>query len=319
MSLPGDGLSASAVPASLLAPDSAVRADLRVDYEMGGIAFGDPSLGLLVRPWRAWSDGFEVWCAPDDTMAPITHLVSGSDITEVSLCFDQNMRPCLAYVDGGVCKLYWYDTLISAQTTTPFVDATSPMVCMDDKREIASSSGWNDNLFFYLRSGGLYYRQQRERFTVERLLSVVGAESNRIVRVGMGTNGRLQVQLAAAPTVYVDMETDQMYSADASGSVKPMLAGAVDVGRWRSRVYEDNEQGSFAWARVDAAAYPVTLIVISAEGPVATLTVPSDEPMRLPDVRSREWSVEVAGTARVLSVRLAGSLEELEAEDARYL
>lgn len=125
MSLPGNTLSSSPVPSAFVVPDDAQRADLRIDYEMGGAAVGDPSQGLLVQAWRAWSDGIDVWCAPDATLSPVTHLLAGSNITEVSFCFDQNMRPTVAYMDDSGCNLYWYDTLAGATVTTNFPGASS--------------------------------------------------------------------------------------------------------------------------------------------------------------------------------------------------
>lgn len=317
MSMPDDTVSSPMVAAPLLAPDSLARADLRVDYELGGVAVSDPSAGLMVKTWRAWTDGVDAWCAPNDTLSPTTHLVTGIDITEVSLCFDQNMRPTLAFVDADVTKLYWYDSLAAAHVVTSYPGVRSPMVCMDDKREEAISGGWSDDLFFYIKGGDLCYRQQRERFTVERVLGSGVAASSRIVHVGMGTNNRLQIwvrsSLAAA---YVSLHDDELYLL--AGSDVKMLDAPL-TGTWRSRVFEAHEVGSMGWARVEAATYPVTLTVFGDGVVVANLTITSDEPCRLPAVRAREWQVEVSSAGRVLAVRLAGALEELEADDARYL
>lgn len=311
MSLPRNALSASPVPAALLAPDDAIRADLRVDYEMGGVAIGDASQGMLVRAWRAWTDGTDVWCAPDDTMSPVTHLVTGSAITEVSLCFDQNMRPVLAFMDGGLCKLNWFDSLAASQVTTSYVGAYSPMVCLDDKREVALTAGWADDLFFYIRSGSIYYRQQRDRYGVEYLLTVIAPDVNRIAKLGMGANLRLQLHLVRAPTIYVDLEADLMFGADTNDEVRPLLAGPVSMGRWCSRVFSDHEQRSFGWARVEAAPYPCTLILLGDGATVARLTVTDAGPMRLPAVRARDLQIQVESTGRIIGVYLGTSPEEV--------
>lgn len=323
MSMPGNALSSEPVQAAHLPPDNRDRKDLLLDFELGGIALNDPSQGLQVQPWEAWSDGASVWVAPSPGRTPTTLLLTGSGITEVALSFDQNMRPTVAFVEAGLAKLFWFDASVSGMVTTTYAGASSPMLTLDDKRAIATLTGTSDVLFFYLLSGSLCYRQQRDRFAIERVLGAVPPTSTRINRVGMGANNRVQVWLGAAvaeadsSTVYTDLLTDTLYVVD-TGQVLPMFVSAANTSLWRSRVFEEHDQPSFGWARVDAVSYPVTLTVL-ADGDPITQSVPSDEPVRLPAVRSREWQVEVVGSSRVLSVRLASSREELEADDASDL
>lgn len=196
MSLPGNALDPIGIAAVLLSPDVDGRPSLLEDYEMGGIAINDPSQGLQVQNWRARLDGDDVLVGPDPYSSE-TVVISDTDITELSLAFDQNMRPTIAYVAGGVNKLYWYDTVPETHVTTVFnAEDRSPFVTMDDKRRPATTVNLNDVLFFYIRGTTLYYRQQRDRFQTERALATV-EDGQSIVKCGMSRALRVQVHLSS--------------------------------------------------------------------------------------------------------------------------
>jgi hypothetical protein len=300
MSLPLDTASSTPVVSLPLAPDGVTRLDRLVDYERGGVALNDASQGVNVRNWRAYVDGTNVCVAPYPENTPVSTLFSAVDITELSLAFDQLMHPTIAYVQAGVTKLYWYDTVVSGQVTTTFPDTTSPMLCLDDKRDLQVQAGVTDVLFFYVSGGNLCYRQQRDRFGVERALAALPSGTAVITGVGMGTNNRVQVYMNAPPAVYRD---------NALGD------GAAISATWRSRIMQVDDQPSMAWGRVEASAYPVVLVV-QADGTEKTVAVGSDAPFRLPPVRGRTWQIEVRGSSRVQAVILAGSREELEGNNA---
>lgn len=193
MALPEDTYSSLAVSSLFLPPDDLGGGSLITDYEQGGVALNDPSLGLRVKTWRAWFDKNDGWVylqAGNDT--PIQFL-QDSTITELSLAFDQNMNVTLAYMANGVCKLRWYDTLISAYTTTTFAGARSPRVALDDKRPVLLGS--SDVILAYIRAGTLYYLQQRDRYTVEYELRTDIPDSQRLRNIGMNRNLRMQFEI----------------------------------------------------------------------------------------------------------------------------
>ena len=313
MSMPGNAVSSTPVAAALLPPDRLDRLlNLTVDYELGGVALNDPSQGLQVQAWEAWSDGTRVWVAPSPARVPAVLVLTGAGITEVSLAFDQNMAASLAYVEAGVTKMYWFDSAVPGMVVTAFAGASSPMITLDDKRGFSTRGGTSDILLFYLRAGGVYYRQQRDRFITERLMAIAVPPNSRIVAVGMGLNNRMQVWLSDFyGTAYTDLLTDMLYTVD-TGQVVPLLAGAVQPGLWRSEVFSTNAHSSMAWARVEGN-YPVTLRVYADGGLVAVLPpFASDDPVRLPAVRGTDWYVEVESTVgRAVRVTLASSLAEL--------
>ncbi len=191
MAMPENTFSDPPVPAAFLPPDDRVRLNLLIDYELGGIALGDPSQGLQVQVWecRVAAGMIQVSVEGSGTWADV---IGDADITEVSLAFDQNMRPTVSYMAGGVAKLYWYNADIAAYMTSTFPGAVSPVVMLDDKREM--EIGLNDILLFYIADGRVMHRLQRERFLIEYNLAPVPAGSTRIQRAGMTVGNRVQVE-----------------------------------------------------------------------------------------------------------------------------
>ncbi len=192
MSLPDQQLSSTPVPGTVLGPD-VLTTDRRYDYEWGGIALNDASQGLRVQVWTAYIIGDDIVLDPDDGPAQTLLSVPGG-VAAVSLAFDRNMRPVVAYVtSAGLTRLFWYDTLVADEVDTPFPGIENPRVCHDDKRDMQASS--SDVIFAYTRDGDLYYREQRDRYGVERLLQAdIGAV--RLRNIGMGDNLRLHFVLA---------------------------------------------------------------------------------------------------------------------------
>jgi len=176
------------------------------DYEMGGIALNDPSEGHLYQLWltRISSDGTQLLISAPSV--PETVLYTGVNLTEVSCSFDQNMRPSFAYVEDGIAKFDWYNTLTAQRELTVLgADVTNPRVTLDDKRP--SQLAANDVLLFYVRDRTLYMRRQRDRYDPEMLLGAIPAEANHLNIAAMGTNLRLlfefltvaQTSLSATP------------------------------------------------------------------------------------------------------------------------
>lgn len=308
MAIPDEGFSSTPVESTLLSPDNLPRLDTRLDFERGGIGLSDVSQGYNVRDWMVRTDGVEIWVAPWPEQTPRTVVYTGAEITEVSLAFDQNMGPTVAFVEAGTTKLRWYNSLSAAIEVTSFVEARSPMLTLDDKRLFAS--GTSDIIFAYIRSGQVRYRQQRDRFGVEYTLGATPSAGSRLVQLGMGENNRLQFKVTVVPqAVHADRITDTLYVL-AGEDIVGVERGAVEAAVWRSKVFVTNEVPVLPWARIEGA-YPVTFRLYADGAVVQTKTVADDEPFRLKALRCREWSVELSGTVRVQNVRLAQSIEEL--------
>lgn len=166
-----------------------------IDYEDGGIAIQDPSEGLLYQRWRArLLDAGEPTSRVmlSATNLPEFEWFARPDLTEISLAFDQNMRPHLAFVQAGVARLFWYDSQIEGMTTTDLgAGVITPRITMDDKRYIATN-GYNtsDIILAYVREGQLCTRTQRQRFTDE----IVQTDNVPAGLIKLGMNRQLRLQ-----------------------------------------------------------------------------------------------------------------------------
>lgn len=186
--IPNNQLSSTPIMAPYLERVNDPKAPL-IDYEMGGVAVSDPSEGLLVKTWTAYVEGNDVKLKADDVTPTVLFTEIG--ITEISLAFDQNMRPAIAYMQGNVAKLWWYDATIPAYDTITFTGALFPKVTLDDKRPVLINS--SDIILAYVKDNNLYFRAQRDRFLTEYLLKEdVNAK---LLSIGMTTNYRLKFKL----------------------------------------------------------------------------------------------------------------------------
>jgi hypothetical protein len=160
-----------------------------VDYELGGTALSDPSDGLQVKTWTAFMDGNDVRIQAEDVAA--TTLLTLAGVTEISLAFDQEMRPAIAYVQNGVAKLWWYDPAGPGYATLTFADAISPRITLDEKRPILIND--SDIILAYVKDNNLYFRAQRDSFAVEYLLKE--DINGTLVTINMTDNFRLKFKL----------------------------------------------------------------------------------------------------------------------------
>lgn len=317
--LPDATLSSQSLPPSFVAPDLLGRPTLTTDLETGGIALNDPSQGLMVQTWRAWLVGSSVRCAPDSVAeagGSGVELLNISGITELSLAFDQNMRPAIAYVTGGQSYLWWFDTQAGSQATLSLPGCASPFITMDDKREMSLAT--SDILLFYIKASALYYRQQRDRFTIERHLADLPPTMNRIVRAGMGSNFRLQVEVANNnviaydyTAVYSDLVTDTLYTA-LKDKTLPMFRSAPMAGVWRSKVFPSSVLETYGWLRVNGDFTGSVEVRVYADGALfMSASVDGRTPVRVPTGRFKLCEVEVISTSDTVSVTLATTAREM--------
>lgn len=195
MALPGDVLSSTPAPGYFLGARAQVFPDY-IDYADGGVAIQDPSLGLDYQTWTAEivSDIVEDNIMLSAPTFPATSVYTGDDITEVSLAFDQNMNVCVAFVEAGVAKVLWYDTTVSQLVVTAIPgNVSNPKVALDDNREFNRVG--SDIILAYIKDGALYYRQQRDRYQIERQLH--SGPWIALKRIGMGSSLRFQFQVVA--------------------------------------------------------------------------------------------------------------------------
>ena len=185
--LPEGRLSTRAVPAISILGGRSLESAPKIDHEDGPIALNDPSEGLFYQIWTGQVYDGGVFLFSD--LVERQDILEQLNITEMSFTFDQNGRPTVVYVQYGIAKIWWYDSTVPGMATTTIGSGIiSPKVILDDKRQ--TQTGSSDIILGYIKNENLYYRQQRDRFSVEYLLAtdVVG----RLQKLGMGNNLRLQ-------------------------------------------------------------------------------------------------------------------------------
>lgn len=165
-----------------------------VDYEDGGRAIQDPSAGLLYQRWRArlLDEGREESrVVLDAREVPEFVWLTVPFMTEISFSFDANMQPVVAYFASGQAYLNWFNSAVGYYVTTALgSDITTPRVTLDDKRFLGSQGYQrSDVILGYIRGGNLYYRQQRDRYEIERLLKT---NVKPLIKIGFTRALRLQ-------------------------------------------------------------------------------------------------------------------------------
>lgn len=194
MAMPDNVLSSEIVKGHYIGTNDIVPTKL-TDYELGGVGLNDPSQGLMVQLWRVYARSTKVFITSELHPSDILLFERGDIVTEVSLAFDQNMRPFVAFVEGedelAKAWFWWYDTAIAQQVFTELVDASSPKATLDDKRPMQSLS--SDIILGYVKNNNLYMRRQRDRYNVEYLL--YEGINGSLVKIGMTDKNRLQFLL----------------------------------------------------------------------------------------------------------------------------
>ena len=193
----GGGLSSAPVSSSWVHPYG-IRNGNFYDYERGGIALNDPSLGLDLQIWIARYDpaGQNIWVQSDGGIR--TTVLSGlTGVERISLTFDQLMNPTICYVQQGVTKLYFYDGAVQSMVTSSFPNAIYGIARLDDRR--SQFAGQSDIILTTIEGGYVGYRLQRDRYLTFYPLEQT---QERVIRqAGMNRNWRFQIQLGGESAI----------------------------------------------------------------------------------------------------------------------
>jgi hypothetical protein len=163
------------------------------DKERGGTALQDPALGINMQDWECYLDGAGYIVV--QTGATATQLYHAPAARELTVAFDQNMNPIVAWMDGNVLRYRWYDPVPEDYSVDTIPGGRSPFLTHDDKRDESVQIGTTDILFFYIKGSTLCYRQQRDRYGVERVLATFHGPRLWIRRCGMNEEMRIQVEV----------------------------------------------------------------------------------------------------------------------------
>ena len=193
--LPGNVKSSITIAGKFYNPDDLVINDL-TDFEYGGVALNDASHGLQVHPWVLTYVDTAV------TVTPIKEtpservpqvLFERAGITSLSLAFDQNMKPTVAFEYQGDIWLWWYNSVVEDHVFESYGKGRCPRVTLDDKRP--SQTANSDVIFAYIREDKLCYRQQRDRFGQEFIMRENVSQQTRLKNIGLTDKMRFQFEL----------------------------------------------------------------------------------------------------------------------------
>jgi hypothetical protein len=198
----GNTLSVPAVPGAFMFPDN-LTPSTQFSYQLGGIGIGNASQGLQYQVWYLQIGGTSQAILSAPNTPPIV-LFTVTNLTSVSLAFDSNMNPAVAYVSQGNAYLWWFDATIPGFTivTLP-AGATDPQATLDDKRAFSLQAGLSDIIVSYINTNDLFFRMQRDRFTIEYSLytgisPTVVPVNPQLLKIGMNVDYRMQWMFSGA-------------------------------------------------------------------------------------------------------------------------
>ena len=157
---------------------------------LGGVDLNDGSQGRMVKIWNISYDRLNslVSIKPEDGNVALTMTIY--DIRSLSLSFDNNMSPVVAYKKDDGCYIYYFNTLTNLFVTRAFPGVTECRTFVDDSRDFYNTN--SDVFFVYTLNNKLYYRQQRDRYDIEYFIG----DTNRILRrAGPSVEYRVQIEL----------------------------------------------------------------------------------------------------------------------------
>lgn len=328
--------SSVAVPAYFLRPDERAREEngLLVDHEYGGAAIQDPSQGLLVKVWKLWVEGEDVRIAPAATLGAAQTLFSAPDIAEVTLAFDNNMMPVVAYMQDGELKLRWFD--LSRTPPAYVIDnlgpgIATPYLTFDDKRP--QFIGESDVMLFYVRDRKVWVRLLRDRWLTEYEWADIPDHAGRILAAGMSRGNRMQLKFAVPPDFMLDLEqgglgftrldlgtlyggftsstTDQLFMGDDTGFAEFAVGDPVELS-WRSKEHLLKSPTAFSVIVIDAVGEGDAAVWADGEL-LASVRISDFTRAKLPPTPpALLWSVEFSGKPTIRKVVLANSFAEAQ-------
>jgi hypothetical protein len=146
----------------------------------------------LVQDWEVFinEDGF-ITIRSGEAEHELYHTPEARELT---LTFDQNMNPMVAWMAGDVLYYRWYDP-VSEDYSVDTIAGRSPFLTHDDKRKESVALGTTDILLFYIKGSTLCYRVQRDRYQIEYVSVIFAGPRLWIRRCGMNKQYRMQIEV----------------------------------------------------------------------------------------------------------------------------
>jgi hypothetical protein len=160
-------------------PD-AISYDYLTAFSLGPIQLGDFSAGPVNRPWYVRASGSQIFAARQNDTADgfddetLVFQFAGVGATEIDAAFDQSAHILVAMErptgagDSPEIWIYYFDPFSASYQLVNFGRGRTPRAALDD---ILDSSNADILVFYIADDTGLCWRQQRERYLVERVVT----------------------------------------------------------------------------------------------------------------------------------------------------
>jgi len=158
---------------------------------IGPVALNDASEKLNNRFWATYWDFSTKDIILDDLSGTTTVIINeAAEVKQISLAFDQNASDTYSWVtNANVLKLRYFDG--TADVVLDLGTAQSAVLTMDMKYQPSNST--SDILLFYIRAGAIYYRIQRDSYSIEYPTPVT-SDATKLLDSGTRTDYRFQVR-----------------------------------------------------------------------------------------------------------------------------
>ena len=186
--LPNNQWASQAVIDDIIAPRDKAKVNATTSSDNGPIAIQNTSKGLMSKIWTASYNSV----TGSVTLQDGTNLFTDTNLKELSLTFNQNAAPFIAFRSATRIKIWWYDPLLSNYTIKDVTTGDQPFCYLDERRPEFSAN--SDVFLLYHRGGEIFYRLQRDRFDVEYSTGIIGGTDIVIECFGMAKNNRLQIK-----------------------------------------------------------------------------------------------------------------------------
>lgn len=160
---------------------------------LGPSNINEGEAGLDVNWWlfERESDGWiKLYKFIDGEPVFVQDLMQQLNVKELSGGFNQNGDPLVFFNSDGTLYLWWFDPVVEGYALTSIGEGSNPKATFDLRYETGNAT--SDVLLFYVRAGACYYRQQRDRYTIEHPTPAVSG-AHKILAVDMTVDYRLQL------------------------------------------------------------------------------------------------------------------------------
>lgn len=124
--------------------------------------------------------------------------------------------------------------------------------------------------------------------------------------------GKLVKLDTTGSALYLDTLNDRVYLASGT-TIKALMATGTRTSVWKSKLITMPAPTDAAWVQVFSDFAASVQVKVYRDGTLTdTLTVTSNAPVRIKPTRAQDWEIEVTSAARVTSMTVASTTQELK-------